>query len=180
MAYETPSALICSDLALGWQTAMDLSVSIQPISMSADIRRTWNGRAINVADDAFRLYAVRLSSGQAELRAPALSKLWPGVIFDLVPSTELVDKIGVGGATVTLSRPPYAGSVRCLDAGHNDIPFTVSGSIVTLAAPASAQVRVFFRPVLTCMVVAPWTQSLKEVTAEVAWELSAEEVGGTL
>ena len=174
----SPTALVCTDLALGWQSGMDLSCSIEPISAAGDITRTWNGRAVNLAMPEFRLFSVRISSGQGEVRSPALSQLWPGTIFQLVPLNELGDVLAVGTQSRTLVRDPHPGSVRCVDAAFEPVEFSVVGRVVTLAAPATSPVRIYYRPVLTLMVTAPWQESFREAAAEVSWSLECEELGG--
>ncbi|MGN8152536.1 hypothetical protein ACTJK5_09705 [Agrobacterium sp. 22094] len=174
----SPTALMCTDLALGWQSGMDLSCSIEPISASGDITRTWNGRAVNLAMPEFRLFSVRISSGQSEVRSPALSQLWPGTVFQLVPLNELGDALAVGTQSRTLVRDPHPGSVRCVDAAFEPIEFSVVGRVVTLAAPATSPIRIYYRPILTLMVTAPWQETFREAAAEVSWSLEGEELGG--
>lgn len=174
----SPTALVSTDLALGWQSGMDLSCSIEPIAESGDMTRTWNGRKVNLAMPEFRLYSVRISSGQGEVRSPALSQLWPGTVFTLVPTNELGDALSVGTQSRTLVRDPYPGSVRCVDAAFEPVAFAVVGRVVTLAAPATTPVRIYFRPILTLMVTAPWQESFREAAAEVSWSLECEELGG--
>lgn len=176
--HVSPSTLICTDLALGYQSGFDLTVDMRPIAMSSDMRRTWNGRLLNLSDPAFRLYQVRINSGEGEIRAPALSALWPGTEFQLVPPSELSDMIAPGGTSRTLQRTPYVDSIRVKDLGFSDIPFTVADRVITLAAPAATAVRIFYRPILDLMVTEPWTVSTRASRAEVSWDLLAEEVGG--
>jgi hypothetical protein len=174
----SPSTLICTDLALGYQSGFDLSVDMKPIPMSSDMRRTWDGRLLNLADPAFRSYEVRISSGEGEIRAPALSRLWPGTEFQLVPPSELGDMVAVGGTSRTLQRTPFVGSIRVYDLAFNAVPFTVAGKVLTLAAPAATAVRIYYRPILELMVTEPWSVNTRASRAEVSWELVSEEVGG--
>lgn len=176
----SPTTLICPDLAVGWQSCQDLSVEISPIAESADMTRTWNGVGVNLAAPEFQLYAVRLTSGAAELRSPALSRLWPGSAFQLVPPSEFGDFIADGNDSCTLLRDPYPGSVRCLTAGFDDVAFSVLDRVVTLDAPASGLVRVYYRPVLYLMVWAPWSETFRERDAEVSWSLETQEYGAPL
>lgn len=176
--HVSPSTLICTDLALGYQSGFDLSVDMKPIPMSADMRRTWNGRLLNLADAAFRLYEVRIASGEGEIRAPALSRLWPGTEFQLVPPSELGDTIAAGGTNRTLQRTPYIDSIRVYDLAFNALPFTVAGKVLTLTSPAATAVRIYYRPILNLMVTEPWSINTRASRAEVSWELVSEEVGG--
>lgn len=176
MDYPIPTTLLCEDLALGWQTGFDIVSTLSPIAESASVVRSWNGIAKNLAADEFKLFAVRLSAS-GDMRPPALSRLWPGATFQVVPTDELGDSIASGGSSRTLIRTPHPGSVRCLDLAFNDIPFTVAGKVVTLDAPAEATVRIFYRPVLEVFVVEPWTSTWRERSAEQSWDLSAEETG---
>lgn len=178
MQHVSPSTLICTDLALGFQSGFDLSIDMSPIDMSSDMRRTWNGRLVNLADAAFRLYKVRVASGEGEIRAPALSRLWPGTEFQLVPPSELGDMIAPGGSSRTLQRAPHVESIRVYDLAFNALPFTVAGKVLTLTSPAVTAVRIYYRPILDLMVTEPWSINTRATRAEVAWELVSEEVGG--
>ncbi|CAN7330020.1 hypothetical protein [Neorhizobium tomejilense] len=174
----SPSTLICTDLAIGYQSGIDLSVDMKPIGLSADMRRTWNGRLVNLADPAFRLYQIGISSGEGEIRAPALSRLWPGVEFQLVPPAELSDMIAPGGTSRTLQRTPYIPSIRVYDLAFNAVPFNVAGKVITLVSPAVTAVRIFFRGVYDLTVTEPWSVNTRASRAEVSWTLVSEETGG--
>lgn len=178
MQHVSPSTLICVDLALGFQSGFDLSVDMNPIDMSSDMRRTWNGRLLNLADPAFRLYKVRIASGEGEIRAPALSRLWPGTECQLVPPAELSDMIAPGGTSRTLQRTPHVDSIRVYDLAFNALPFTIVGRVLTLASPAATVIRIYYRPILDLMVTEPWAINTRATRAEVSWELVSEEVGG--
>lgn len=179
MYNSSPSALICTDLAMGWQTGLDLEIEMKPIAESGDIRRTWNGKAVNLADPAFSLFEVRIRSGEQEQRTPALSQLWPGTVIQLVPPLALADRIATGGTARTLARDPYLPSLRVLDLGYNnDVEHSVAGRVVTLASAALAPIRIYYRPVLNLMVTEPWSVSGREMRGEVSWDLTCQEVGG--
>ncbi|MGO8083480.1 hypothetical protein [Rhizobium leguminosarum] len=180
MTTGSPTALICTDLAIGWQTGFDITSEMGSISEAGDMTRSWNGRKVNLAMPEFRLYYVRISSGQGEVRSPALSRMWPGTVFTMVPINELPDVIPTGMQSRTLERDPHPGSIRCVDPEFNAIPFAVDGRVVTLAAPAATPVRIYFRPVLTLIVTAPWKETFREAGAEVSWSLECEELGGNV
>lgn len=169
MTYGPTTALVCTDLALGWHSALDLTCTLSPVDESADIRRTWNGKAVNLAAAEFRLFAVEIASGESEMRAPALGRLWPGSILWISPTVDLGEYIAVGETSITLQRTPLAGSVRCLTLGFEDVAHTVDGDVVTLAAPATGAIRVYYRPVLECIVTEPWSISDRKRRAEVSW-----------
>jgi hypothetical protein len=78
----------------------------------------------------------------------------------------------------TLARDPHPGSVRVLTLGFEDIPFTVDGRVVTLLAPATAVLRIYYRPILELTVWEPLKETTVEGLAEVSWELPCQEVGG--
>lgn len=177
--FPITTSLISDDLAMGWQTALDLQVSISPISDASQIVRTWNGKALNLAAEEFQLFRVDISSSM-DMRPPALSKMWPGATFTMVPPAELSDVIGNGGTSRTLIRDPYEGSVRCLTRNFEDVDFSVNGRVVTLDTAATEPVRIYFRPILHLFVVEPWSVSTAERRAEVSWNLVTEEQGGDL
>ncbi|WP_428427325.1 hypothetical protein [Pararhizobium sp.] len=177
---QSPTKIICDRLAIGWQTGFDLSVTITPIAASGDIERNWNGKYVDLSEPEFRLFSVRITSGDAEMRAPALARLWPGTVFTIVPSTPFEDMIPVGGTTVVFERLIHPGSVRCLDLEFNDVPFTVVGRTVTLSSPAATPVRVSARYELEVIVTEPWSITDQETKASVSWSLGTEEVGGII
>lgn len=178
--YNSPSTLICTDLAIGWQTGFDLTVDVRPIGESKDNRRTVNARNVNLADPMFRLLSVRISSGNGEQRPPALSRMFPGDEFQLVlpRGAELSDMIAVGGTARTLIRTPFAGSVKVMDLKGNPVAFTLAGKVVTLEVPAATPVRIYFLPVLDLFVGDPFSLSAQVNRAAVGWEIYSEEIGG--
>lgn len=176
----TLSKLIAPDLALGWQSGADLTFTVRPISESAQMERTWNGKKVDLGSPEFRLYSIRISSGSAEYRMPALSRMWPGTVFSVVPPLALGDVIPTGSQSRTLERTPYALSVRCLTLGFEDVSFTLDGDVVTLSSPAVTPVRIYYQPVLEVVVTEPWEATLREQAADVSWSLTCEEVGDIL
>ena len=173
------TSMICLDFGLGWQTCTDLEFEHSPIESSMHIDRTWNGAAEDMSDPAFDLFAVSIKSqGAGELRAPALDRLRRLDEFVCVPTFEFVDTIRATGTTRTLIRDPYEPSIRVLDEAFNDIPFSVSGRVITLSSPATSTLRIYYRPILSLKVFAPWKETFVESAAEVSWELYCEEVGG--
>lgn len=177
--FPITTALISADLAIGWQTALGLTVEISPIEESASIVRSWNGRARNLAAPEFQLFSCTISSSE-DMRPPALSSMWPGATFTLVPPAELSDVIQQGATSRTLIRNPHPGSVRCLTKNFESVPFSVSGRVVSLSAAATQPVRIYYRPVLKLFVTEPWQVSTHEQDAEVSWSLTAEEEGGEI
>ncbi|WP_139112688.1 hypothetical protein [Hoeflea olei] len=176
--YEGHTKLLCPALGIGWQTALNLSVELSPISGSAAIERDWNGRAVNLADPMFRLYAIRLSSGADDMRPPALANMWPGETFTIVPPGEVCVVIPAGGSTAIFPRTIH--SARALTLGFDDIAHSFAAKTVTLSAPATEAVRVYARLEHEVMVVEPWRQSFQEAEAAYSWQLATEEVGGIL
>jgi hypothetical protein len=173
------TTLISADLAMGYQTALGLTVDISPIEESANIVRSWNGRARNLSAPEFQLFSCTISSSE-DIRPPALSNMWPGATFTLVPPAELSDVIQQGASSRTLIRNPHPGSVRCLTKNFVAVPFSVSGRVVTLSSAATESVRIYYRPILKLFVVEPWQTSTHELKAEVSWSLTAEEEGGEI
>lgn len=176
--FPITTSLVSTDLAIGWQTALGLSVDMSPIDKSANIVRSWNGRAKNLAADEFKLFECSISSS-GDMRPPALSNMWPGAVFTIVPPAELSDTIQAGATSRTLIRKPFSGSIRCLTLNFKDVPFEVIGSqTVRLLSPSNEVTRIFYRPELTLFVTEPWRISTNELKADVSWSLTAEEVGG--
>lgn len=90
------------------------------------------------------------------------------------------DVIAVGGTSRTLSRDPHPNSIRCLDLNFNDIPFTISGRVLTLDAAATATTRIYYRPIFDVVVTSPWTVSAQDNRGTVTWSIQFEEQGDTL
>ena len=178
--HTSPTTMICADLAIGWQTGFDLTLAIRPIGDSAQMERTVNSAALNLADPLFRLLSVRISSGEGEQLPPSLENMFPGDTLSLVPpkSAVMSASIAVGGTTRTLLRTPYAGSIRCIDPSNNSVAFTVVGKVVTLTAAATTPVRIYYLPVLSLTVFEPFDLSYRTSQATVAWNIYTEETGG--
>ncbi|QND41822.1 hypothetical protein HB770_04070 [Rhizobium leguminosarum bv. viciae] len=177
--YAPMTCMVCADLAIGWQTCTDLSFDFAPIEDSMYLDRTWNGAVEDMSEPEFDLYSVTIrSSGPGELRAPALDNVRRKAEFTCVPTFELDDVIYLGESVRTLRRDPHAGSVRVLDREFNDIPFSIAGRVVTLAAPAASVLRIYYRPIFRLKVFQPWKQTFGDKDVEVSWELYCEEVGG--
>lgn len=172
---RTPSQLIIPGLPLGWQNGLDIREQLRPIE-AGEIRRTVNGRAVSLMDPSFRKYALSLSSD--DIRPPVLGDLWRGSeLHGVVPTQEIGVPIlaAFGMDSCVLPRNPHPGSVKCLDADHRLVAFTVNGRVVTLASPPMADVRVYFRPVLNMMVTG-WSNSEQESRASSSWSLELEEI----
>lgn len=175
--YPITTTLISDDLAIGWQTALGLTVEFSPIQDSAHIVRSWNGEARNLAADEFKLLSCTISSSD-DMKPPALSHMWPGAVFTIIPPVEFSDAIQPGANSRTLIRYPYKPSIRCLTKNFVDVPYTVWNKTITLDAPAAEPVRIFYRPWIDLFVTEPWSHSTHEQNAAVQWSLTAEEVGG--
>jgi hypothetical protein len=174
--FKGHTKLYCPKLGIGWQTALNISVELSPIASSANIVRTWNGGAVNLADPMYRLYALRISSGADDMRPPALANMWPGEEFTLVPPGEICVVIPVGGSTAVFPRKVH--SARVLTLGFTDVAHTFANKTVTLSAPATEVVRVYARLEHEVMVTEPWRQTYQEADAQYSWQLGTEEVGG--
>ncbi|MGX9991614.1 hypothetical protein ACS4RR_021025 [Rhizobium sp. Z1P35] len=173
----SPSKIACSAMPLGWQSGTDMTANISLIDDAADMRRSWNGRIRNFADPSFRLYRVELSSGDGEYMTPALTRLMPGDEFSLTIDADFEDFIATGGTTRTLTRDPYAGSIKAKNLGWNDIPFSIAGRVVTLSSAAATPVRISYRPVLQVAVTEPVKWSERATDRKVSWSLTVEEIG---
>lgn len=168
----TPTALVADLFAIGWQTGFQIRESLKPID-AGELRRTVNGRLINLTATEFRKYALSISSD--DIRPPALGHLWRGSEIIIAPVSELGDLIAPGGSSRTLARDPLPGSIRCLTKSFADVPFTVAGRTLSLSAPAAETVRIYFRPVLEMMVVG-WSADEDEPGARSSWSIEMEEI----
>lgn len=175
--YSSPTSTIAAALGIGWQTGFDLSIEMAPIAASANIVRNWNGRAKNLVDPEFRLYGIRITSGD-DMRPPALEDMWPGTVFTIVPSNELMRVIPVGGTAAVFSRPVH--SARALTMSFDDVSSSIGGKTVTLSAPATEPVRVYARLQYEVMATEPWRETYREATATSQWQLATEELGGMI
>jgi len=173
--YTSPTAILAPALGFGWQTGFDLSVELSPIAASARIVRNWNGIAKNLVDPEFRLFALRISSGD-DMRPPALANMWPGTVFSIVPPNELMIVIPTGGTSAVFPRSVH--SARALTTGFDDISSSISGKTVTLSAPAVEPVRVYARLQYEVIVTEPWRETYREADASSQWQLMTEELGG--
>ena len=174
MEYAPITTLICDDLAIGWQTGNDLSVTVAPIAASANFVRSWNGRAKILTAPEFELFSVRISAS-GDVRPPALADFFAGKTFDLVPVDWPAEVIPTGGWMRTLRRNPYPGSIRVLTLGFEDVAFGLDGRNVMIDE-RDEPVRIYYRPMLTLFVTEPWTSTYRENSQEVTWELVAEEL----
>ncbi len=175
--YTTPTEILAAALGLGWQTGFDLSVELSPIAASANIVRNWNGIAKNLVDPEFRLFAIRISSGD-DMRPPALANLWPGTVFSIVPPNEVMIVIPTGGTAAVFPRAVH--SARALTMGFDDVSSSINGKTVTLSAPATEPVRVYARQQYEVIVTEPWRETYREVEAASQWQLATEELGGNI
>lgn len=168
----TPTSLSADLLAIGWQTGFSIRENLRPID-AGELRRTVNGTLVNLMVDEFRKYALTISSD--DIRPPALAHLWRGSQLTITPASEIGDMIAAGGSSRTLARTPASGSIRCLTKRFDAVPFTISGKVVTLPSPAVGVVRIYYRPVLSMMVVG-WSADTDEAEASTAWSIDLEEV----
>lgn len=173
--YSTPTEILAPNLGIGWQTGFDLSVELSPIAASANIVRNWNGVAKNLVDPEFRLFALRLTSGD-DMRPPALAGMWPGTVFSIVPPNEVMLVIPVGGSAAIFPRAIH--SARALTMSFEDVESSSAGKTVTLTAPATEPVRVYARLQYQVIVTEPWRETYREAAASSQWQLVTEELGG--
>ena len=154
--YPVRTAMISTDLHPGWQSCMNIKTEFGPISESAKIVRSWNGTALNLASNDFRLYRVVLTC-DGDMLSPSIAHLWPGERFQLVPAEEWSEP-----TIRAQQRTAYEGSLRILDKHFQ---------------PA-ADGRRYYRPVLDLIVTEPWRVTGDESSKNVSWSLVAEEYGG--
>lgn len=126
-------------------SARGLDQTLQPIDAAHVTRRTINGTLVDLSVDRFHKYASKISC--ADIEAPAMDKVFPGMQVTVDCVAELVYKTAGG----TPSRTVVAGSARTVGA------YTI------------------YRPRLDMMIIG-FNQSIAEYARTVSWELDLEEV----
>lgn len=175
-AEKSLSDIKCDALGLGWLSGMRLTAELSLIPNSVDMRRDWNFRLDNWADPEIELYRVALSSGEGERRFPALISLNGRQDVEVELFTRLEQIILPGQTSITLLRPPVAGSVEARGPGWpQEIDVSVDGRVVSLSEPLSTYTRVFYRPIMTLRLAEPWRMVERENLAEVDWSVVFEE-----
>lgn len=139
------------------------------IELAGQAKRDVNGGLIRIQNSLFRKYTTEISVSRTG--APTFGNLNPQDLLTIHCVAEITQRVSSGAAT--LIRDPVPDSVRCFKANDKEIAgFSVSERSVTGATGAT---YLTFRPILECAVSAfSWNQN--EITGEVSWSLSAEEV----
>ena len=99
----TETILQINGIPLVPQSARGLTESIEPIAEAVSLRRTVNGKLINVAAPAYRKYRATITCG--DFNAPALDGVFPGAVV----TVDCVSEFSTEGSP---ERPVVAGSER--------------------------------------------------------------------
>jgi hypothetical protein len=172
MAVEPGTILDIAEISFGLAADRQIKETLEPID-HGELRRTVNGVLMNLTMPEFRKYRISLSA--ADLFPPTLAGIWKGMQVTVQPISEIADRIATGGTVRTLERDPVAGSVRCVDIDGAEVEFGLVGRLVTLTGAAAKPVKIFYRAVLTMLVVS-WSADEDEWGAATSWRLELEEV----
>ena len=143
--------------------------SLAFIEHAGQSKRDVNGGLIRIQNSLFRKYTTEISVSRTG--TPTFGNLDSQDLLTIHCVVEITQRIAGGAAT--LSRDPVPGSVRCFNSNDRAITgFAVTDRSVTGASGAT---YLTFRPILECAVSA-FSWSKNEITGEVAWSLSAQEV----
>ena len=149
-------------------SSRQLSVSVEPIEASAQLRRTINGELRDLSDPAFRRYRVTLSA--TDQVPPAIGALWPGDLVDVEVPYDLTEPVIAGAATLTRDLADNT-EFYAYDAAGLNVPAACAGR--ELSAPGAAYVT--YRPRLACRVSQRSERAVdRQATSE--WSLVLEEV----
>jgi hypothetical protein len=146
-----------------WRTRLRVSGIVLPVWSYIGITEGWtevdqvekrrdvNGGTCVLRPLWAKKYKISLSaSGPAIRWVPAFEKLDKETVVALESTRFMTDGILAGQSSTTLMRPPVAGSVKVWRAGDRfeaPVPFTLLDRLVSVAAPASEDLVVRFRPV---------------------------------
>lgn len=177
-----------SNIAIPPGADASISEAVGLISDAADIRRTVNGEAIQIARDAFRKYRVGITC--SDMHSAGLHSVSPGDYVECIPTEPFSVSLPVAATSVTLPRAGIE-AVGVKSNGEKVAPIAQlpaqalqnvrsSGRIsalrarpvVTFSEPV-ALVR--FRPILACVVV-EWSSDAAEKDATASWSLTLEEI----
>ncbi|MBY5684822.1 hypothetical protein HFO32_22120 [Rhizobium leguminosarum] len=167
---NTPSKIRAPALGLGWLSGMDLTAELAPADGAIDMRQDVNFRWDNWAYEENDLYFVTLSSGEGEHRFPALCEMFGREDVEVELFTKFNQVILPGQTSITLRRPPVAGSVSVKGTGWDDLPFTILDRAITLSAPPPTYGRVFYHPRLTLRLRGPWRMRAVEQSGSADWQ----------
>lgn len=171
---KSPTKILAPELGIGWQTGFDIVVDVQEMSHDGEIERDWNGSYIDMTEPEFQLYEIRISSSD-DLLPPALTNMWKGRVFSIVPPNEHVLVIPTGGTAVQFPRKIH--TARALTLGFEKVAVSFADKVATLSAPASEPVRVIALFEHEVVVTQPYRNSLQEREVRYSWDITTEETG---
>lgn len=145
--------LVFSSMGIPLYSCRGATQTLKPISQSANLVRDIAGELVDLSFQPFQLYQSTISC--TDQRSPAVDQFWPGAIVTVDCVCELAGQGSTGGGTNGYGRTPVEGSER------TEGEFT------------------FYRPRLT-MMITDYNIETPEWDGEVTWQMSLEEVGGSV
>lgn len=130
-------------------SARGLSQTLEPIQDSTQMRRTVNGKMVNLAGSQFQLYHSTISGN--DIDPPAFDGVWPGRIL----TVDCIAELGYLTTSFSGQQRPSVDSV-----------YRIVGDYT------------FYRPRLIMMVISPPNMTRAEWAAQSTWSIELEEVGG--
>lgn len=171
---HTPSKIRAPALGLGWLSGIDLSAELTPADGAIDMRQDVNFRWDNWGYEENDLYYVTLSSGNGEMRFPALCEMFGREDVEVDIFFKFTQVILPGQTSITLRRPPVPGSILVKGTGWvgDDLAFALGGDgrTVTLSAPPPTYGRVFYHPRLKLRLRGPWRMRQVEQADTAEWQ----------
>ena len=142
----------------------------------AEVKRQWDGKAVFLAPTYSEL--VDISIQATGWRLPA--DLKRGAVVTVHSRKTWSKAIHAGESSVELDRDAVPGSIRVVKTidGNRELPqpFTVSGRVVTLTAPATGTVIVLYRPIFECL-LASIKSSISHGSGDGNFALTLSETG---
>jgi hypothetical protein len=97
---DTTSVLVISGDGMPPYAVRNISQTLEPIDAAKSLRRTVNGRQVNVAAEQFRLYKSTISC--TDQQPPAFDNVWPGDVLTVDCVKELSYKTAGGSPQRTV------------------------------------------------------------------------------
>lgn len=143
-----------------------------------EMRRSLNGTAVPLRPLYGTLYRLSLSaSGPATRWTPAFSHLTKTGVYRIASTQHLDGQIRRGETRCLLTRDPVPGTVRAFradDLDETQLLLNVDGRVVTLSAPAPADVYVAYLPFHDC-ILTDRGSSAGEIEGSKEWTMVFEE-----
>ena len=152
-------------------SARDIETVISLVN-SGDLRRTLNGKLIDLTRDELKKYAVSLSSSGIDF--PTLSGLFKGERVEVSPPKHF-SKLSTSSPQ-SLDRKAHAGSVSVTDTVTNGaVSHTVSQDGLSVSFSSSNPVLIRYQPILTCRITS-LSMTHEEFSISSDWSMDMEEI----